>query len=119
LRVEGAVRAYRGLTLPLGHPEPDVELSRLDLPILIVWGEGDPIIPLDAARRATTGLADARWEILPGVGHLPMEEAPERLAAAIGGFVAEVEARLGAGEHTRRRVSHPVTADRGVGAAER
>lgn len=91
LRVEGAVRAYRGLTRPLDRPEPDVDLARLTLPVLLVWGDRDPLIPVAVARRATRALPDARFVTLPAVGHLPMEEAPEQLAEEIDRFVGAVE----------------------------
>lgn len=53
-------------------------LRALDVPSLLVWGEDDEVVPLDLARRLARDLPGARLVTLPGVGHLPPEEAPRR-----------------------------------------
>jgi magnesium chelatase accessory protein len=58
-------------------------------PVLLVHGEGDPAIPLDWARDAQGWLRQARLDVLPGLGHLAHEEAPEKVAAKIAAFLAE------------------------------
>ncbi|TAD82373.1 MAG: alpha/beta fold hydrolase [Sphingomonadales bacterium] len=58
-------------------------------PVLLVHGSNDPAIPLDWARDAQGWLADARLEVLPGLGHLAHEEAPEKAAALIAAFLAQ------------------------------
>jgi pimeloyl-ACP methyl ester carboxylesterase len=62
-------------------------LSRLRCPVRLVWGEADGEVPVEVARRAlevlTTAGADARLEVVPGVGHLVPVEAPAALRAAI------------------------------------
>ena len=46
------------------------------LPLLIVWGARDPIIPLRHAEDAHEALPGSRLEVFEGVGHLPQLEAP-------------------------------------------
>ena len=58
-------------------------------PVLLVHGAKDPAIPLAWARDAAGWLAQARLEVLPGLGHLAHEEAPEQAAARIAAFLAE------------------------------
>jgi magnesium chelatase accessory protein len=58
-------------------------------PVLLVHGANDPAIPLDWARDATGWLSDARLDVLPGLGHLAHEEAPETAAAHITAFLAK------------------------------
>ncbi|AOL95572.1 alpha/beta fold hydrolase BchO [Porphyrobacter sp. LM 6] len=58
-------------------------------PVLLVHGSNDPAIPLDWARDAAGWLPDARLELLPGLGHLAHEEAPEKAAALIAAFLAQ------------------------------
>jgi len=66
-----------------------------DLPTLIVWGAGDPIIPVEHARRAHAAIVGSRLEIFEDVGHFPHCEAPERFARTVSDFVASTEpARL-------------------------
>ena len=57
-------------------------------PVLLVHGESDPAIPLAWAREAQGWLREARLDVLPGLGHLAHEEAPDKVAALIAGFLA-------------------------------
>jgi magnesium chelatase accessory protein len=57
-------------------------------PVLLVHGGNDPAIPPHWAEDAHGWLPDARLEVLPGLGHLAHEEAPEKAAAAIAAFLA-------------------------------
>ncbi len=57
--------------------------------VLLVHGGNDPAIPPHWAEDAAGWLADARLEVLPGLGHLAHEEAPEQAAARIAAFLAE------------------------------
>jgi pimeloyl-ACP methyl ester carboxylesterase len=61
------------------------------LPLLIVWGDRDPIIPVEHAREAHAQLPQSRLEIFPGVGHLPQLESPARFVAVLQRFLAETE----------------------------
>lgn len=61
------------------------------LPILILWGSRDPIIPVEHAEAAHESLPDSRLEVFEGVGHLPQLEAPARFVAAIERFLAETK----------------------------
>jgi pimeloyl-ACP methyl ester carboxylesterase len=62
-----------------------------DLPLLIVWGENDPIIPVDHARDAHAQLPNSRLEIFEDTGHVPQLERPGRFIAALERFLAETE----------------------------
>ena len=61
------------------------------LPVLIVWGENDPIIPADHAREAHAHLSDSRLEVFEDTGHIPQLERPGRFIAALERFIAETE----------------------------
>ena len=61
------------------------------LPILIVWGAKDPIIPVEHATRAHESLPASRLEIFDGVGHLPQVEAPGRFVMVLERFLQETE----------------------------
>jgi magnesium chelatase accessory protein len=58
-------------------------------PVLLVHGESDPAIPLAWARDAQNWLADARLDVLSGLGHLAHEEAPDKVAAKIAAFLTQ------------------------------
>lgn len=62
-------------------------LTTLHLPTLIVWGEQDRQIPTEQARWFQRDIAGSQLAIIPGVGHLPQEEAPEATLAEVARFV--------------------------------
>jgi len=61
------------------------------LPVLIVWGENDPIIPVDHGREAHAALASSQLEIFEDTGHIPQLERPGRFIAVLERFLAESE----------------------------
>jgi pimeloyl-ACP methyl ester carboxylesterase len=62
-----------------------------ELPLLIVWGSRDPIIPARHAEEAHESLPGSRLEVFDGVGHLPQLEEPTRFASVLERFIAETE----------------------------
>jgi pimeloyl-ACP methyl ester carboxylesterase len=61
------------------------------LPVLIVWGENDPIIPVDHGREAHAALAGSHLEIFEDTGHIPQQERPGRFIAVLERFLAETD----------------------------
>ncbi len=61
------------------------------LPLLIVWGDKDPIIPVAHGEDAHRDLPGSHLDVFEGVGHLPQVEAPGRFIAALERFLAETE----------------------------
>lgn len=53
-------------------------LRSLDLPVLVVWGEKDDLVPSRHARVVQSEVANARVEIFADAGHDPMVVNPER-----------------------------------------
>lgn len=49
-------------------------------PVAILWGADDPWIPLARGRGLHAMMPGSRFATLPGLGHLPQLEAPERVA---------------------------------------
>jgi pimeloyl-ACP methyl ester carboxylesterase len=54
-------------------------------PLSIVWGADDPIAVVAMATRLHEARPDATLDILDGVGHYPMVEAPARFAQSVAG----------------------------------
>jgi pimeloyl-ACP methyl ester carboxylesterase len=66
-----------------------------EMPTLIVWGDADPIIPVEHAHAAHTAIPGSQLEVFEGVGHYPHCEAPERFVAVLTEFIAStVPARI-------------------------
>lgn len=61
------------------------------VPVLIVWGERDRIIPVGHGEDAHRHLPHSRLEIFDNVGHIPQIEAPLRFVDALDRFLAETE----------------------------
>jgi pimeloyl-ACP methyl ester carboxylesterase len=44
-------------------------LSALRIPTLLLWGDADPISPVEAGRRLAAVLPQAELHVIPGGGH--------------------------------------------------
>ena len=62
-----------------------------EVPVLIVWGARDPIIPASHGEDAHRVLPGSRLEIFDDVGHLPQIEQPSRFITVLEDFLAETE----------------------------
>ena len=65
----------------------DERIGRLTAPLLVLWGESDRVFDVSGAASIVGRLPQAQAEVLPGVGHLPMMEAPDASARAYRSFV--------------------------------
>jgi pimeloyl-ACP methyl ester carboxylesterase len=61
-------------------------LSSLDVPVLILWGTLDVVLIPRQGRRFERLIPGAELRYIRGIGHTPMSDAPEELAAAITEF---------------------------------
>jgi pimeloyl-ACP methyl ester carboxylesterase len=66
------------------------ELSRITVPVLLVWGDRDRLVFHRGADRVLSEVADARLELLEGIGHCPQVEAPERVTELLLEFSDQV-----------------------------
>lgn len=57
--------------------------SKLSMPTMIIWGELDYLIPVANAYKFQRDLPNDTLVIFPGVGHVPMEESPLKMALVI------------------------------------
>lgn len=68
--------------------DPEPRLATIDVPVLLLWGEEDGMIPVTNAADYERTLPDTTLVRLPGVGHVPMEEAPEVSLMPVRAFLA-------------------------------
>jgi len=61
------------------------------VPVLIVWGARDSIIPVRHGEDAHQAIPGSRLEVFDDVGHLPQLEAPGRFIAVLERFLRETE----------------------------
>ena len=62
-----------------------------EVPVLIVWGARDPIIPVRHGEQAHRTLPGSQLEIFEGAGHLPQLEQPGRFVTVLERFLDETE----------------------------
>lgn len=62
-----------------------------ELPVLLIWGAEDPIIPVEHARATHALLPKSTLAVFDGVHHFPQVEAPERFVTALEDFCASTE----------------------------
>jgi len=60
------------------------------LPTLLVWGDCDPIIPLDHGHRALDVSPDASLVIIPGARHEPHRHDPDRFTGLVLELASQV-----------------------------
>lgn len=61
------------------------ELRRLSVPTLMIWGDRDPVVSIEAARTVAELIPDARLEVLRA-GHVPQLGHPEQVANLLTAF---------------------------------
>jgi pimeloyl-ACP methyl ester carboxylesterase len=96
-----------------GHGQKVSALDRLrliaDMPVLVVWGTHDRVIPVEHAELVRDMLPQADVVLLDGIGHTPHLSQPafvgERLAAWVRGSAA-VPASDGVAWKVERPTSH-------------
>jgi pimeloyl-ACP methyl ester carboxylesterase len=84
-------RAFRTVlrrnTAYLAERSVPERLAALEVPVLVIFGAADPRWEPSSAHQYDA-VPTARVELLPGVGHLPMFEAPEATSELLLGFTA-------------------------------
>ena len=80
------VQAFRSIGFRVADPRFWAKVRRVKAPALIVHGRLDRIVPVGAALELKRRRPDWNLEILDGVGHVPMLEAPERFMGVLEGW---------------------------------
>ncbi|HAE58455.1 MAG TPA: alpha/beta hydrolase [Anaerolineae bacterium] len=76
----GIINALKAMA---ARPDSSGLLSHFDFPVSIVHGLADALIPVERAREMKAALLRVHLTELPGVGHMPMLEAPAETAQAL------------------------------------
>jgi pyruvate dehydrogenase E2 component (dihydrolipoamide acetyltransferase) len=88
--VQEALARVAGAMYPSGRQTTVLtsELDRLGVPVLVVWGEQDRVLP---AAHAEALRGRGRVELLAGAGHSPHMEAANEVNRLVGAFLDELE----------------------------
>jgi len=84
---EAVAAAQRGMGL---RPDSKDILARFAGPALVIVGEHDVVTPVEKAKQMAELISGARLEIIPGAGHLPNQEQPERFNEVLDRFLASL-----------------------------
>ena len=66
-------------------------LAELKLPVLVVSGDDDRIVPTDQSVRLSEEIAGARLVVFTACGHVPQEECPDQFLQAVKPFVTSLQ----------------------------
>ena len=78
MTLPNAKMAFMSTLLGLKDSEPITKkLQMITVPTLIIWGENDPIIPIEYAKSFISGINDCRFYKMTGCGHVPYVEKPK------------------------------------------
>lgn len=85
-----APAAYTEVARALSAWNRFADARQITLPTLLVWGDRDLIVDRDATTRSLIAIPGAaNLEIIHGVGHSPMIEAPEALVGRFVDFITQ------------------------------
>ena len=62
-------------------------MARLDVPTLVLHGDGDNLVPVEHGRQFAATIPDAELVVYENVGHLPQEEVTEQSLADLRAFL--------------------------------
>lgn len=63
------------------------DLTKIQAPTLLVWGENDPLIPPAVGDLLRREIPDSRLLLMRGAGHVPMFDRPAQFDAALLSFL--------------------------------
>jgi len=77
LRAENWDKALWEFTLASSESELAIQLDRIEMPVLVISGDDDRIVPTEQSIRLAQEIKGASLSVLENCGHVPHEECPE------------------------------------------
>jgi pimeloyl-ACP methyl ester carboxylesterase len=88
LLAENWDRALWELTKAQGDAGLASQLDRLTLPVLVITGDDDRIVPTQNSIQLQADLPDAQLVVIQDCGHVPQEECPQEFLNAVTKFIS-------------------------------
>jgi pimeloyl-ACP methyl ester carboxylesterase len=90
LHAEKWDRALWELTLASQELDLASRLGELKMPVLVITGDDDRIVPTADSIRLAGEIPGAELVVVPACGHVPHEECPEAFLEAVKAFLAKI-----------------------------
>ncbi len=74
-----------------GGTDLQTRLKELTIPVLIISGEDDKIIPVEQSKQLAAELSGSELVIIPSCGHVPQEECPNEFLEAVVPFINSID----------------------------
>ena len=88
MQLPNAKMAFMSSLLGLSNSKVITEkLRTITIPTLILWGENDPVIPIEYAQSFVSGINDCRFYKMAGCGHVPYVEKPKAFFQIVSDFL--------------------------------
>ena len=88
LQVENWDKSLWEFTLASDESDLVERLDELTLPVLVITGDDDRIVPTAESLQLAEALPQAELAVLPACGHVPQEECPGPFMEALNNFLA-------------------------------
>ena len=73
--------------VPPNFDEVTERYKSIKIPVLIIWGEKDIIIPSEVGRKLAANIPNSKLVVIPNCGHIPQEERPSQAIEAMESFM--------------------------------
>lgn len=87
LQVQHWDRALWELTKVSRSAHLETKLDQVQVPVLVITGDDDRIVPTEESIRLAAELPDAMLAVIQSCGHLPQEECPEQFLNAVNEYL--------------------------------
>ena len=88
--IDEMAKVFHDLASDLVAPTILENAHRFTMPVLVVWGEKDRLIPQESAGEVAAKLPRVIMKVIPGCGHLPMIECPDEVVRTLDDFFGSV-----------------------------
>lgn len=84
---QGVIHALQAMA---GRPDSTELLKQCSIPVLVLTGQADPLIPVDEASAMAALAPNGRLRVLPDCAHLSNLEQPDRFNSELQAFLSEI-----------------------------
>jgi pimeloyl-ACP methyl ester carboxylesterase len=91
LQVENWDRALWEFVAATDIPDIPKRLGEISIPVLVITGDDDRIVPTQQSIRLADELPNAQLVVIPNCGHLPQEECPQEFLDAVIGYLKSLQ----------------------------